>query len=360
MDGLWGMFVVQDPTEKQYEVDTTVSVNEWYHEVSNTLLDFYLSPASGGDDPTPYGALMNGIGQATCVVGNATGCQYAYVKGVASSCKNPKTRIRLLNGGGYANFNISIDNHRLIVIAEDAVRIEPMEVGSLRINTGQRYDVLPCQLSDTPSTEPVWIRATIIDDDLVFPSNYNTSLGVLYFTPDKPTKLPTTTANFLPPALSPAASGNGTINPYFLSLPEQVAPPPSTKTQLFTVNFYNEPRGAANGTLYAHFNLISLDMQPESPNLLERLSNNPANLGPPTNPPFPGGRGWHVVNVSTYNMQPGVFFIMAGGLPNSGIKYKEAKLAATIARDTATVNINSYLVVRFVAANPGTWIFHCQ
>jgi hypothetical protein len=49
---------------------------------------------------------------------------------------------------------------------------------------------------------------------------------------------------------------------------------------------------------YARFNLISLDMRPEAPSLLERLSNNPQNLGPPTTPPFPGGRGWHVVNVS--------------------------------------------------------------
>jgi hypothetical protein len=55
---------------------------------------------------------MNGIGQATCVVGNATGCDYTYVQGVASSCKNPKTRMRLLNAGGYSNFIFSIDNHR--------------------------------------------------------------------------------------------------------------------------------------------------------------------------------------------------------------------------------------------------------
>lgn len=28
-------------------------------------------------------------------------------------------------------------------------------------------------------------------------------------------------------------------------------------------------------------------------------------------------------------------------------------------RDTATVNLKSYIVLRFVAANPGTWMFHC-
>jgi FtsP/CotA-like multicopper oxidase with cupredoxin domain len=51
---------------------------------------------------------------------------------------------------------------------------------------------------------------------------------------------------------------------------------------------------------------------------------------------------------------------MGGGLPNSGLKFRQTKLAATIARDTATVNIKSWLAVRFVAANPGTWILHCQ
>lgn len=35
---------------------------------------------------------------------------------------------------------------------------------------------------DKLSKEPVWIRATMMDDYFPKPSTYNTSLGVLYFT----------------------------------------------------------------------------------------------------------------------------------------------------------------------------------
>lgn len=66
---------------------------------------------------------------------------------------------------------------RMIVIAEDAVVIEPTEVGSIHINTGQRYDVLVCQRlppGASVSTAPVWIRATMIDDN--FPSPRHVSL----------------------------------------------------------------------------------------------------------------------------------------------------------------------------------------
>jgi hypothetical protein len=81
---------------------------------SSELLDFYLSPESGGNEPTPYTALLNNVGQGYCEVTGATGCGYAYVKGVAGSCDNPKTKLRLINGGSFAVFNISIDNHRWV------------------------------------------------------------------------------------------------------------------------------------------------------------------------------------------------------------------------------------------------------
>lgn len=67
--------------------------------------------------------------------------------------------------------------------------------------TGQRYDVLPCQQVEDNGgkliLEPVWIRATMIDADFPSPSNYNTSLGVMYFTKEQPRLLPTTTAGVL-------------------------------------------------------------------------------------------------------------------------------------------------------------------
>lgn len=86
-----------------------------YHEMSSVLLKQYMSPASDGDEPTPYTALMNGLGQGYCVVTGAGNCSYSYIKGQASFCDNPKTKLRIINAGGFAVFNISIDNHRWAV-----------------------------------------------------------------------------------------------------------------------------------------------------------------------------------------------------------------------------------------------------
>lgn len=140
---------------------------------------------------------------------------------------------------------------RMIVVAEDAVQVNPQEVGSLQINNGQRYDVLVCQ---TPGTQlkldPVWIRAVMIDSDFQSPSAYNASLGVLYFGNTQPSKLPTSQASYNPPILSPSVPPvpGRVLNPYFLYPLEKVQPPPATKNFNFTIRFYNEPPFVKNAT----------------------------------------------------------------------------------------------------------------
>lgn len=52
------------------------------------------------------------------------------MKAVASSCDNPKTRLKLLNTGAAARFNVSIDGYRMIVVAADGVSVDPVEVRS--------------------------------------------------------------------------------------------------------------------------------------------------------------------------------------------------------------------------------------
>ena len=55
------------------------------------------------------------------------------------------------------------------------------------------------------------------------------------------------------------------------------------------------------------------------------------------------------------------FWVLARGPPGGG-EYNQTIPLAThpLIRDTATVNANSYLVLRFAASNPGVWLFHCH
>lgn len=53
----------------------------------------------------------------------------------------------------------------MVVISQDTARIEAVEVGTMIINGGQRYDVLLCQRTAAGaalSKEPVFICATML------------------------------------------------------------------------------------------------------------------------------------------------------------------------------------------------------
>lgn len=51
---------------------------------------------------------------------------------------------------------------------------------------------------------------------------------------------------------------------------------------------------------------------------------------------------------------------MAYGEPDDGAYNSSIPLKPHAIRDTITVEANSYLVLRFVANNPGVWMMHCH
>lgn len=62
VDGLKGALRVTDPYQDIYGSDPTVMLSDWYHLPTNDMLAEYASPASGGDEPVPVSALINGVG----------------------------------------------------------------------------------------------------------------------------------------------------------------------------------------------------------------------------------------------------------------------------------------------------------
>ena len=132
----------------------------------------------------------------------------------------------------------------MIVVAQDAVPVDPQEVGSIQINNGQRYDVLVCRPNTTAlSADPVWIKAVMIDDNFPTPSACNTSLGVLYYS--TPGQLPGSRSKYNPPILTPLRRPvpGKVVNPYSLKPAGGVAPPPATRNILFVIDFYDGGKG---------------------------------------------------------------------------------------------------------------------
>ena len=69
------------------------------------------------------------------------------------------------------------------------------------------------------------------------------------------------------------------------------------------------------------------------------------------------GGGQHPMHLHGHWM-----WIMARGQPKDGLfdPVKTPLSKTPVLRDTVTINLKSYAVLRFVADNPGAWIFHCE
>lgn len=134
-----------------------------------------------------------------------------------------------------------------------------------------------------------------------------------------------------------------------------------------------------NGTQYAYFDQVSFKDSGLTPSLLERIYGNPEGVPVPTTPSGPGlQQGWNIVNITApgtvvelvfnnhddgehpLHLHGHWFWIMARGAAGDGDYKGQPYNRGTLARDTETIAATSYLILRFVANNPGVWMFHCH
>ncbi|KAI7351268.1 laccase-like multicopper oxidase [Hortaea werneckii] len=146
-DGVVGPIVIDGPATSNYDEDLgPMSLTDWYYDTAFTLHHRYAHTTNGPAVP-PTG-LINGM------MKSAQGGQYH----VTRVKKGKKYRLRLINTGINQHFHVSIDNHKLTVIASDFVPIKPYVTDSVSIGIGQRHDVVFHANQDAGN---YWIRADI-------------------------------------------------------------------------------------------------------------------------------------------------------------------------------------------------------
>ena len=98
-------------------------------------------------------------------VGDITKC-YSNVK-PDSTIKGPlrlslqqgqRYLLRLINTSYWTAFTFSIDNHEMWVVSADFVPITPFKATSIRVNIGQRYNIVVVANSINSSDTNFWIR----------------------------------------------------------------------------------------------------------------------------------------------------------------------------------------------------------
>ncbi|KAI2472102.1 putative multicopper oxidase [Annulohypoxylon bovei var. microspora] len=166
LSGLVGPFVVhsRDEATQQpipYSSDRVLLLQDWYYDSDSGLMRDVLSPGVE-DAPIPNTALINGVNQADCSDHPSRSCSDAE-KSLPTLDLAPGQghRLRFLNVGGFAWFQIAVDEHdSLPVIEADGTTVEPASKSTLVIAPGQRYSTV--LTADQSSKESFWLRARMI------------------------------------------------------------------------------------------------------------------------------------------------------------------------------------------------------
>lgn len=157
-EGLFGPLIFNGPATANFDEDLgMLFLQDWSHQpIFNAWVDkekYQIThPLStiliNGTNSFDCSTLENPAHAAKCS-GNGTKFETVFESG-------KKYRIRLINTATDSQFQFSIDNHMLKVIAIDFVPIEPYDTESIIINSAQRYDIV---VEANAQPGDYWLRA---------------------------------------------------------------------------------------------------------------------------------------------------------------------------------------------------------
>lgn len=287
--------------------------------------------------------------------------------------RNKRHRLRLINAGGFAEFQFSIDNHTLSVIEADATMVEPLEVHRLEISVAQRYSVI---LTADQEAGNYWIRV---------------DMNTLCFTARNPLLDPaikgiltyTNTSTDPEEGISTDWSDARNVlcqdlNSTLLVPAEPESPPPADVVYslkfAFMIGAYTLSRAYVNES-------VSWTV-PDVPTLntaVSGLRSGNQTFNTTGVAPSYGFENQYIISIPENqvvdllitNMDEGAhpfhlhgheFWVMATSPEQYFPWHTYGSLNTTnpLRRDTVTVDAYGWALIRFRSDNPGMWAFHCH
>ncbi len=311
-------------------------------EVLLQLSDWYSIPVSElWREPMPTAILANG-----------------QPRSVLHLTPNETHRVRLINMGILAPLNFSIDGHELTVIEVDGILVRPVSATRLKIAVGQRYSVLV-----TPKQGGHWVRAEAVyasDESpraVMGPAEPVALVSAGYGEDSVPQDPP---MDLVESDLH-AFSGIPPMPTVFLEMRLKHAVVRGQERSSVSVNWspfspYTSPR---EPTLLAAARGVPL---PEASKII-RVSNGTAVQLTIWNNDT-GEHPFHLHGHSFWVVERGRGPLTAGPRnPTESPVLRDTvsiSACAETVRGTCTPDSIEYVVLRFVADNPGAWLFHCH
>jgi FtsP/CotA-like multicopper oxidase with cupredoxin domain len=393
-DGLVGPLIIhaRDGEEKMelqkvpYEQDRVVLLSDFYYDLSSDLLMQYLSPGSENDEPVPPSALINGRNVRDCADLPNRNCSSSGISNALFSLsRTSNTRLRILNVGAFAEFALQIDEHEFQVTEVDGTDVYPQSVHRLNINPAQRYSIVLTPPSEDGNKEAYWMRARMVTHCFAYeePELQEEVRGILYYpTTDSETKDLVPKSKDWPEIIDVECRdlNTSTLEPVIAIAPPEI----DTQYALylrssFQIGDWRLSRGYLNDSSF-RTNATSpilntmLSTRTVESSVHERILD--TDTFDPLHQLIYQTQSTRTITILIQNLDDGnhpfhlhgyKFFVLAQGhgYPPSSLlepDYVGSHLNLTnpLRRDTASVEAYGWLLISFVADNPGLWAFHCH
>lgn len=140
---MFGALIIHNLHEVyDYDDELVIMLSDWSHLSGQTNANWFLSPASGGNEPIPYSGLINGHGSFNCSY-TALPCDPRKQHPAVFTVRRGKRyRVRIINTSAMAVFFFSIQGHKLNVIEVDGVDTVKVSLDRIPIAPAQRYSAI--------------------------------------------------------------------------------------------------------------------------------------------------------------------------------------------------------------------------
>jgi FtsP/CotA-like multicopper oxidase with cupredoxin domain len=395
-DGLLGPMVVHARNEKtvlqrlSYATDRVVMVQDHYHNTTAELLMDYLQPGRENDEPVPDSALINGQGTRDCKDFPGRSCNSTLL-GTQSFAilRGSRHRLRFINVGAFAEFQIEVDEHPFYVTEVDGTDVSPEPFHRLNILPAQRYSIV--LEANSTSNDAFWLRARMVTHCFRRENSHmKEDIRAIVRYTDHGDQ----TTNSLSPEPT-SSSWDETIEVICRDLNTSTLHPvvkqdavPSDGFVPLRANFmtgaWRLTRGFFNGSNW-HMNVTSPTLHRflDARSKLTSLDNADSSFGintqlfDPTQDFVLQTRGIRTLDLAINNFDDGAhpfhlhghkFFVLTPSLkgyppkPEDLPQYLDetGALENPLRRDTVTVGGYQWVIIRVVLDNPGMWAFHCH
>lgn len=389
-DGLLGPVVIHSKDEHTlqelgYATDRVLMVQDHYHNATAELLMDYLQPDKENDEPVPDNALINGRGVRNCDDFPGWRCD-------SSNTSNPvfdlsageRHRLRFINVGAFAEFQIQIDEHPFYITEVDGTDVHPEPFHRLNILPAQRYSIIV--ETNVTTAQTFWLRARMVAHCFTTTNKRLVAelRGIVrYISPDTKSLDADPRSKEWEKAIEVTCRD---LNTTALHPVIHATPPPADDFVALRANFmigaWRLSRGFFNDSTW-HGNATHpslhrfLDASADAKTLAEPFGINDRVFDQGTELVMQT-TGIRTIDISINNFDDGAhpfhlhghkFFILAqarDGYPpraDEFAAYIEASSGLPknpLRRDTVTVEGYAWAIIRVVLDNPGLWTLHCH